>query len=347
MEVLLELSRRADELGVDILPATRRATFEELSLAHTPEYVAAIASTVGRSLMLDPDTFTMADSYHVACHAAGASLDLVDRVVAHEFHNGFAAVRPPGHHAERDRAMGFCLFNNAAIAAAYALRHHRMERVLIVDWDVHHGNGTQEIFWNDPRVLYVSLHQFPFYPGTGRFDEVGDGDGRGFTVNIPLPRGCGDDEWTAAFRRVVEPIAHAFKPQLVLVSAGFDAHAKDPLGGMRVTETGFASMADSVLSIAREHAGGKLIALLEGGYDIGALSASVETVLGRFTRAAKEVGTSSAGGTETGPPRPRTRGGEVTGPARRDEAGSAATRDGRFGEVFARVRAAQSPYWKL
>ncbi len=316
MEALLELSRRVSDLGVAVLPARRCATLEELSRVHTTEYVDAITSTAGRSLMLDPDTFTVAESFEVATYAAGAMLDLVDRVVAREFDNGFAAVRPPGHHAESEHAMGFCLFNNIAVAAAHAVHHHKMERVLIVDWDVHHGNGTQEIFWSDPRVLFISLHQFPFYPGTGRADEVGDGDGRGFNVNIPLPGGFGDGEWMAAFRRVVEPIAHQFDPQLVLVSAGFDAHVNDPLGGMRVTENGFAAMADSLLAIAREHASGRLIAGLEGGYDVDALSASVEMVLRRF-----------AGDAATGP--------------------TPTADDGRFGEVLARVFAAQSDFWSL
>jgi acetoin utilization deacetylase AcuC-like enzyme len=319
MEALLELSRRSPEMGVTPVQARRRATVEELSLAHTPEYVETIASTAGRSFMLDADTTTSPESYEVACHAAGSLLALVDAVVAGELDNAFAAVRPPGHHAERERAMGFCLFNNIAIAAAHAISRHRFERVLVVDWDVHHGNGTQEIFWNDGRVLFVSLHQFPFYPGTGGAEEVGEGEGRGRTVNIPMSAGFGNVEYTAAFERVVAPIASAFDPQLVLVSAGFDAHASDPLGGMRVTEQGFASMADTMLSIAREHAGGKLVAVLEGGYDVDALSKSVETVLGRF------VGGAAA-----------------TGPAAKPTTG-----DDRFGEVFARIRAAQSPYWKL
>ncbi len=315
IEALLELSHRADELGVSLVPAQRRATVDELRLAHTREYVDAIASTAGRALMLDPDTFTVAESFEVSTFASGAVLDLVDRVMAREFGNAFAAVRPPGHHAESERAMGFCLFNNIAVAAAYALERHALERVLVVDWDVHHGNGTQEIFWNDPRVLFISLHQFPFYPGTGGFDESGDGDGRGFTVNIPMPGGFGDEEWIAAFRRVVEPIAHQFDPNLVLVSAGFDAHIEDPLGGMRVTESGYAAMTESLQAIAREHCGGKLIAALEGGYDLGALSSSTEAVLRRLSG--------------------------------RDDGGAPSRGDGRFGEVFARVLAAQSPFWKL
>ena len=295
IDALLALARRADELGVTLFPSRRVATLEELSLVHTPEYVEAIASTANRSLMLDPDTFTAPESYDVARRAAGALLDLVDRVIAGEITNAFAAVRPPGHHAETARAMGFCLFSNVALAAAYAVHHHKVKRVLVVDWDVHHGNGTQEIFWSDPRVLFISLHQYPFYPGTGRFDDVGEGDGRGFTVNIPMPGGFGDAEWLAAFQRVVEPIAHQFKPELVLVSAGFDAHANDPLGGMRVTEAGFAAMADSVLAIAREHANGRVIAALEGGYNISALASCVEAVLLRMT--------AGAGGAESGPPR--------------------------------------------
>ena len=361
MEALLELARRSPEIGVTPVNARRRATVEELSLAHTPEYVETIASTAGRSFMLDADTTTSPESFDVACHAAGALLELVDSVVLGELDNAFAAVRPPGHHAERERAMGFCLFNNIAIAAAYAVARHRFERVLIVDWDVHHGNGTQEIFWNDGRVLFVSLHQFPFYPGTGGAGEVGEGEGRGRTVNIPLHAGSGNIEYTAAFERVVAPVANAFSPQLVLVSAGFHAHASDPLGGMRVTEEGFAAMADSVLSIAREHAGGKLIAVLEGGYDIGALSASVETVLGRMARASggtemgrhsevarAEGGLPLAGHPTRAPSGARTRGVEVTGPAPSVGAGPAVgLGNGRFGEVFARVQAAQSPYWKL
>ena len=340
IKALLELAKRADQIGVGVIPARRRATIEELTLVHTPEYVDAIASTAGRSLILDPDTFTVSESYDVACHAAGAVLDLVDRVVAREFANAFAAVRPPGHHAESERAMGFCLFNNLAVAAAHAVKHHGMERVLIVDWDVHHGNGTQEIFWSDPRVLYMSLHQFPFYPGTGRFEEVGDGAGRGFTVNIPMPGGFGDDEWTEAFRRVVVPIAHAFAPQLVLVSAGFDAHAADPLGGMRVTEAGFAAMTDSMLDVAREHADGRLIAALEGGYDVDALSKSVETVLGRLARGAGDDRLDAISASA------------IPNVSREDLSGEpviarAVLASARFGEVFARIEAAQSSYWKL
>jgi acetoin utilization deacetylase AcuC-like enzyme len=316
MESLLRLRARAGDMGVTVMPARRRATLEELSLVHTLAHIDAIASIAGRSVMLDPDTFTSAASYDAALHAAGAVLDLVDRVISGELTNAFAAVRPPGHHAESSRAMGFCLFNNVALGAAYAILHHRLDRVMVIDWDVHHGNGTQEIFWNDPRVLYLSLHQFPFYPGTGAAGEIGGEDARGYTVNIPMPAGFGDEEWTAAFRRVVSPVGQAFAPQLVLVSAGFDAHAGDPLGGMRVGEAGFDAMTDYVMTIAREHADGRIVAVLEGGYDLAALESSVEVVLRRLSGVDREP------------------------MATRDE-------EGGFPAVFAQVRAAHAGRWKL
>jgi acetoin utilization deacetylase AcuC-like enzyme len=316
MEALLTIAARADRLGVSVLPATRRTTHDELARVHTPEHIAKIAQTAGRpESMLDPDTFTSPDSYDTALLAAGGALDVVDRVMSGELDNAFVAVRPPGHHAESNRPMGFCLFNNIAVAAAHALAHHRLERVMIIDWDVHHGNGTQEIFWNDRRVLFVSLHQYPFYPGTGGFDEIGGPDAVGMTVNIPMAAGFGDEEWIAAFRRVVAPLAGEFAPQLVLLSAGFDAHANDPLGGMRVTDAGFSVMADEVLAIARTHAGGKLVALLEGGYNIAALESSVERVLGRM-----KEGTAAA---------------------------STPLSEGRFSPVHSMVRALHAGHWKL
>jgi acetoin utilization deacetylase AcuC-like enzyme len=290
IEALFPLAENVAALGVTPVPSDRRATPAELTRVHPADYVEAIASVAGRDgVVLDADTFMSADSHDVALHAAGASLDLVDRVMAGELDNGFAAVRPPGHHAESDRAMGFCLFNNIAVAAAHALAHHRLERVLIVDWDVHHGNGTQEIFWNDPRVLFVSLHQFPFYPGTGSAEETGGEAARGRTLNIPMAGGFGDAEYRAAFRRVVRPVADAFAPQLVLISAGFDAHADDPLGGMRVSEAGFDAMAADVLAVAEASAGGRCVAVLEGGYDTDALRACTETVLKRMKKPGRPV----------------------------------------------------------
>jgi len=311
---MLRIAARCDQLGVRALSATRRATHDELARAHSREHIERISATAGRALMLDPDTFTSPDSYDCALLAAGAALDAVDRVMTGELDNAFIAARPPGHHAETNRAMGFCLFDNIAVAAAHALASHGLERVMIIDWDVHHGNGTQEIFWNDRRVLFLSLHQFPFYPGTGSFEEVGGPDAVGMTVNIPMAAGFGDEEWLAAFRRVVVPVADQFAPQFVLLSAGFDAHANDPLGGMRVTEAGFGFMAESILAIARKHAGGKLVALLEGGYNIVALEASVETVLRRM----------------------------------KGESGAfAPVSQGRFPPVGAMVRAVHAGHWKL
>jgi acetoin utilization deacetylase AcuC-like enzyme len=314
VEALLDVAARVEKAGVSVISADRAATPDELALVHDAPYVDAIASTAGRDVILDPDTFVSPRSYEVACRAAGGVLDLVDRVLAGDVDNGFAAVRPPGHHAETDRAMGFCLFNNIAVAAAYAVARHGLERVLIVDWDVHHGNGTQEIFWEDPRVLFVSLHQFPFYPGTGAVGEVGGGAGAGRTVNIPLPGGCGDDEYAAAFRRVVAPVARAFAPQLVLVSAGFDAHVRDPLGGMRVSDAGFDAMASTLLTIAAESCRGRLIAVLEGGYDLDALRSCVSAQLARMQSSPVEA-----------------------------PAGD----EGSFGTVFERVKAAQIPFWNL
>jgi acetoin utilization deacetylase AcuC-like enzyme len=226
-------------------------------------------------------------------------LALVDEVMTGRLQNGFACVRPPGHHAERDRAMGFCLFNNVAIAAAYARRRFGVERVLILDWDVHHGNGTQHMFERDPGVLYASTHQYPFYPGTGAADEVGEGEGEGYTLNIPLPAGCGDPEYLDAFDSVIEPVVEQYAPQLVLVSAGFDPHARDPLGGMRVTEPGFAAMMRTLLRLSRHSAQGRCIAVLEGGYDLSAVRDSARAVLnelqGRVVESDQAPGSSQIG----------------------------------------------------
>ncbi len=314
---LLVLADRACGHGVIVQPAVRCATEAELALAHEPSYVDAILSAAGRDVMLDPDTFMSPESCDVARYAAGGVLDLVDRVMSGELDNAFAAVRPPGHHAESDRAMGFCLFNNIAVAAAYAAKRHGVERVLIVDWDVHHGNGTQQIFWDDPGIMFVSLHQFPFYPGTGSAEETGGEAAAGRTVNIPMTGGFGDAEYAAAFRRVVAPVARAFAPGLVLVSAGFDAHAADPLGGMRVSADGFDAMAAEVLDVARESAGGRCVAVLEGGYDLDALGECVERVLGRMQS----------------PDLPRP-----SGPRGGEE---------RFAPVLARVRAAHAGFWNI
>jgi acetoin utilization deacetylase AcuC-like enzyme len=208
--------------------------------------------------------------------AAGGALAAADAIVAGSVEHAFCAVRPPGHHAEHDRAMGFCLFNNVAIAARYLQRRYAMARVLIVDWDVHHGNGTQHTFEDDPTVLFFSTHQYPFYPGTGRATETGQGRGAGATINVPMNAGEGDDTYREVFQKVLLPAADVFQPDFVIVSAGFDAHKDDPLASMGLTDEGYADLTRMVVSIARRHSRGRLLSCLEGGYNLQALAASVE-----------------------------------------------------------------------
>jgi acetoin utilization deacetylase AcuC-like enzyme len=250
---------------------------EWLTLAHTPDYIRAVEiACSGGVRALDPDTYVSADSYRAALLAVGGALLAVDHVMSGLSNNAFVALRPPGHHAERERAMGFCLFNNVAIAARYAQQRYGLRRILIVDWDVHHGNGTQHAFEDDPTVLFFSTHQFPFYPGTGRASERGTGAGLGYTVNVPLAAGCGDRDYQEAFETILYPAAQAFEPHLVLVSAGFDAHRDDPLASMNVTEKGYARMTTIVRDIAERFCEGRLVSLLEGGYNLEALARCVE-----------------------------------------------------------------------
>jgi acetoin utilization deacetylase AcuC-like enzyme len=266
--------------------AAREATAEELGRVHLIEHVEHVAATAGRPhYAFDADTPVSARSFEAARRAAGGVLALVDTVMAGDVENGFAFVRPPGHHAERDRAMGFCLFNNVAVAAAHLRAAHGLERVLIVDWDVHHGNGTQHAFYDDSGVLFVSSHQYPFYPGTGAAREVGVGEGEGYTMNLPFPAGYGDAEYVAAFLEIVEPVARRFAPEFILISAGFDAHRRDPLAAMELSEHGFASLARVILRTARDVCQNRVVAVLEGGYDLEALARSVDAVLGEMTGA--------------------------------------------------------------
>ncbi len=279
IRALLDLMRRYSRDGL-VKIGPRAATVEEICAIHDRRYVDQVRATAGKPhFFFDADTQATSKSYETALLSAGGLIELTDQIMSGKVDNGFAMVRPPGHHAEADRAMGFCFFNNVAIAARHLQSGHGIERVLIVDWDVHHGNGTQRSFYADRSVLYVSLHQYPHYPGTGAANEAGVADGVGYTVNIPLPGGCGDAAYAAAFHRVIEPVARQFDPQFVLVSAGFDAHQRDPLAQMRVTDDGFAMMTRSLLAVARDHAGGRLAAVLEGGYDLDALASSVARVL--------------------------------------------------------------------
>lgn len=311
--VLLPTLRAAVARYPEIPP--RAASPDEIGWVHDGAHIERVAATQRlQHFAFDADTPTSPRSYATACLAAGGVLALLDAIVAGQIENGFAFVRPPGHHAERDRAMGFCLFNNVAIAAEYLRHRHGMERILIMDWDLHHGNGTQHIFATDPGVLYVSTHQYPYYPGTGALTEVGRAAGEGFTVNLPFPAGYGDAEYGDAFTRIVEPIARQFAPEFVLISAGFDAHARDPLGGLQVTEPGFRAMARSLLGVARDCAGGRCAAVLEGGYDLAAIHDSSLMVLAEF-----------AG----------------------DTAALPASRPSRAAALLERVKSVHSRYWRL
>lgn len=248
-----------------------------LTTAHSPDYVRAIEEACTRGVRaLDPDTYISPESYRAALLAVGGALLGVDQVMAGTVASAFVALRPPGHHAERDRAMGFCLFNNVAIAARYAQQRYGLKRILIVDWDVHHGNGTQQAFEDDPTVLFFSSHQFPFYPGTGRASERGTGAGLGYTINVPLAAGCGDHEYQEVFEKILYPAACEFQPDMVLISAGFDAHSDDPLASMNLTEYGYERLTNLVRDIAERYSEGRIVSLLEGGYHLEALARSVE-----------------------------------------------------------------------
>ncbi len=250
------------------------ATRAQLERVHHASLVDAVFEADGHRAFLDEDTRTSAQSVRAALFAAGAMVRAVDAVLDGSANNAFALVRPPGHHATPDRAMGFCLFNNVAVAAAHALARG-LQRVMVVDWDVHHGNGTQDAFFARQDVLFCSTHQFPFHPGTGAAQETGRGAGAGFTVNIPLPHGAQDGDAAGAMARVIMPIAAQYRPQLVLVSAGFDAHVLDPLGQLEWTTAGFAALCGAVKDIAAAHAEGRLVLALEGGYHTGALAECV------------------------------------------------------------------------
>lgn len=258
----------------------RPAADGELEAIHSPAYIERLSRTAGRPyVQLDADTSVTALSYATARLAAGAVIAAADAVLDGIVASAFALVRPPGHHAERDRAMGFCLFNNIAVAAEHLIRSRGLERVLIVDWDLHHGNGTQHAFYARKDVLFFSTHAYPYYPGSGYWNETGTGPGLGTTVNVPLAPGKGDPEYLWIYRNVLGPIARAFRPEFVLVSAGFDIAADDPLGVMRVSPAGFGAMAGEVLGLAREYAGGKVLFVLEGGYDPSRLAEGIRRSL--------------------------------------------------------------------
>jgi acetoin utilization deacetylase AcuC-like enzyme len=269
--------------------ATRPATDEELARVHAPRYLDELIKAVpGKSGWLDADTYFSPGSWAAVLAAAGSTAQLATDVLAGAYARGIAVVRPPGHHATRDHAMGFCLVNNVAVAAA-AARAAGAARVAIVDWDVHHGNGTQDIFWDDPTVLYTSVHQYPFYPGTGAAVEVGGPAARGATVNVGLPAGSGDADYLAAFDHVITPAIERFAPDLVLISAGFDAYVADPLAGMRVSDKGFAAIARRIRAVADRVSSGRMVAVLEGGYDLDGIAGGITATLAALTAEAVPV----------------------------------------------------------
>jgi acetoin utilization deacetylase AcuC-like enzyme len=255
---------------------SRSATFDELRLCHTEEYLRTAQHDVeaGYPHLTTGDTDITRNSWELALLAAGGVLNAVDAVVAGKARNAFCAVRPPGHHATPTRGMGFCLANSIAIGARYAQKKHGIERVLIVDWDVHHGNGTQDIFYSDPTVFFFSTHQWPLYPGTGRADETGAGPAKGCTMNFPFPAGSGRKEILGAIEDSLVPAAKHFRPDLVMISAGFDSRIDDLLGRFTLTDEDFADLTRAVMAIAEEHAGGRVVSVLEGGYNLSGLASA-------------------------------------------------------------------------
>jgi len=265
------------------IPA-RPARDEEVGRIHTARHIRRIKDTAGKErVALDADTETSPGSAQAAFLAAGGFIEAAGAVMRGDVDNAFALVRPPGHHAEADRAMGFCLFNNAAVGACSLIEDHGLKRILIVDWDLHHGNGTQNSFYTTDKVLYFSTHQYPHYPGSGHWREIGQGQGEGFTLNVPLRAGKGDGDYLHIFRTILKPAALAYKPEFVIVSAGFDIYGGDPLGGMDVTTEGFGALAAELMDIARECCGGRLALVLEGGYNGKGLKEGVRAVLGQLS----------------------------------------------------------------
>jgi acetoin utilization deacetylase AcuC-like enzyme len=253
-----------------------KATVEEIAMVHDKGYVASVKQSCDDDLRnLDADTVISSDSYDAALLSSGAGLKAIDQIIDGSIHNAFCAVRPPGHHAEQDRAMGFCLFNNVGIAARYAQKTKGLNKIFIFDWDVHHGNGTQHSFYNDPSIYYSSTHQYPFYPGTGAEEETGTGDGLGTTLNLPMDAYSEDEDYISAVENKLIPEIQRYKPDLIIISAGFDAHKNDPLAQIQLTTDCFGKMTELLMGVANDVCDGRLLSMLEGGYDYNALSESV------------------------------------------------------------------------
>jgi acetoin utilization deacetylase AcuC-like enzyme len=278
VEAILERIKKSTVASSLSFIEAEPAKIEWLERVHDPKYVKDIlALEIDEAVVLDwGDTVATKATPAAALHAAGAGVQAARLVLEERISSAFCCVRPPGHHAERSRAMGFCIFNNIAVAAAHLVEAEGLERVAIVDWDVHHGNGTESMFIDDDRVLYISLHQYPHYPGTGSAETIGSGKGRGYTINLPMAAGAGDREYLAAFRNRIIPALDEFKPEFILISAGFDAHEDDPLSGMVLTSSAFRKMTVLLKESAEKHCKGRIVSMLEGGYDISALAESVE-----------------------------------------------------------------------
>ncbi|MDZ7798170.1 MAG: histone deacetylase [Patescibacteria group bacterium] len=277
LEAILEAIKKVK--GLKKVKA-RAASPEEICFVHTKDYFDKIKITrENKFTSLDPDTGTNDKSFEAALYAAGGVLSLIDSVFKKEIDNGFAFVRPPGHHAEKDRARGFCLFNNIAIGASYALERYNLSRILILDLDLHHGNGTQQAFYKTDKVMYISAHQYPYFPGSGYFDEVGESKGKGYNINFPLNIGQGDNFYHHLLDRIIKPIVNQYAPELILVSFGFDTYGGDPLGGMKLTTKGYRNMTRQILEMADENCQGRLIYILEGGYNKEGIKEGTKAVL--------------------------------------------------------------------
>ncbi len=256
--------------------AVRDAQVEELTLVHPAEHVERVRATSSQEDAFDADTPLSRGSYAAAVRAAGAALQACDAVMSGETKNAFCLVRPPGHHATPTRAMGFCLFSNVAVAARYLQKKHGLKRVAIVDWDVHHGNGTQDALYSDPHSFFLSLHRYPFYPGTGRSEETGEGPGKGLKMNIPLPYNTSREHYLSTFQYALEGRVADFKPQFILISAGFDTYKDDPIGGLNLEIEDFAKLTQIVVQVAETHCSGRIVSCLEGGYNLAALPLCIE-----------------------------------------------------------------------
>jgi acetoin utilization deacetylase AcuC-like enzyme len=277
-ERLAVIRKALDPFKDLVVLRSRKAGLDEIALCHAPQYVENVLKLIesGETELAGGDVSVCAESGHVALHAAGGVIETVDAVLIGHVQNAFCAVRPPGHHARPAAAMGFCIFNNIAIAARHAQKQHGVERVAIIDWDVHHGNGTEEIFYSDGSVLFFSTHQWPWYPGTGHASETGEGNGAGLTINCPLPAGSGREEILGAFRDRLFPALENYRPQLLLISAGFDSRAGDPLGQFRLTDQDFADLTRMLLDFAAGPCGGRVVSVLEGGYNLAGLGEAVK-----------------------------------------------------------------------